>query len=277
MFYERLGQLSLAGLSFVFWGSLGAIGLPSHAAELSEIQQRGYLTVGVKDNLRPLGFRDAEGNLEGLEIDLAHWLAEHLLGDAEAIVLQPLSNQERLSALLDDEVDLVIARLSATVSRARLVDFSTPYYLDGTAFVTRNGAIQQLTDLQQQTISVLDDSDTIAIVRSALPNAQLVGVSSYAQAKDFLETGQASAFAADVSVLIGWIQEYPEYHVLPTLLSADALVVAMPRGLQYDDLRQQVNQAIAQWQTEGVMRQQVLHWGLPEAGIPEMRTELGAE
>jgi ABC-type amino acid transport substrate-binding protein len=38
---------------------------PCSAAEMSEIQQRGYLQVAVKDNLPPLGFRDANGNLQG--------------------------------------------------------------------------------------------------------------------------------------------------------------------------------------------------------------------
>lgn len=240
----------------------------SQAAELEEIEERGYLVVGVKDNLRPLGFRDEAGELEGLEIDLAHWLAEQLLGDAEAVVFQPLTNQERLSALLEDKVDLVIARLTATVSRARLVDFSNPYYLDGTALISRGGMLQSLSDLRQQTIAVLTGSDTIAVVRFYLPSARLVGVESYEQAKILLETNQVDAFAADASVLAGWVQEYPEYSLFSRLLSTEALAVAMPRGLQYDDLRQQVNAAIEQWQAVGTLEERILHWGLPEAGIP---------
>jgi len=40
---------------------------PVQSAELDEIEERGKLIVAVKDNLRPLGFRDAAGNLQGLE------------------------------------------------------------------------------------------------------------------------------------------------------------------------------------------------------------------
>lgn len=240
----------------------------SRAAELAEIQRRGYLIVGVKDNVPPLGFRTAAGELHGLEIDLARWLAHELLGDPDAITLVPLTNQERLSALLNDEVDLVIARLTATVSRSRLVDFSFPYYLDGTALITNRGTVQRLADLQQQSIAVLNGSDTIAVIRSNLPDARLIGVDSYEEAKALLETNQVTTFAADASVLTGWVQEDSRYHLLPFLLSTEALAVAMPRGLQYDNLRQQVNEAIAQWQTEGTLRERVLHWGLPEVGIP---------
>lgn len=255
----------LLPLCLVFAGTVSA-----QAAELREIQERGYLVVGIKDNLPPLGFRDTGGELQGLEIDLAHWLAQQLLGDADAVQFQPLTNADRLPALLNDTVDLVIARLSVTESRMRVVDFSSPYYLDGTAFITNQPALQTLADLRQSKIAVLERSDTIAIVRSALPTAQLVGVASYEQAKMVLETGQVSAFAADVTVLTGWVQADPQTHLLSSLISADALAVAMPRGLQYDDLRHQINQAIEAWQTQGVLRQRILYWNLPEAGLPAM-------
>ena len=258
---------SFIGLTLSLLGLSGAM-QPSHAAELAEIEQRGYLIVGVKDNLRPLGFTNEAGELEGLEIDLAHWLAERILGDAEAIVFQPLANQERLSALLEDEVDLVVARLTFTASRSRLVDFSQPYYFDGTALITQNGSLQRLSDLRHQPIAVLHDSDTIATVRFQIPTARLVGVGSYEEAKALLETGQAVAFAADASVLTGWVQEYPSYRLLPVLLSAEALAVGLPRGLQYDSLRRQVNRAIEQWRTEGRLQERVQHWGLPSVGVP---------
>lgn len=261
------GQLLISLLGFV---ALSAMILPiANAAELAQIKERGYLIVGVKDNLRPLGFRNEAGKLEGLEIDLARRIAHEILGDAEAISLQPLANSDRISALLEDKVDLVIARVAATPSRARLVDFSTPYYLDGTTFVTRSA--QALKDLRQQPIAVLNGSDTIAVVRSRLPQARLVGVDSYEEAQKLLEANQVRAFAADATVLTGWVQEFPQYHLLPQLVSTAALAVAMPRGLQYEDLRQRVNGAIAHWQAQGLLRQRTLNWGLPAEGIPVLR------
>jgi len=252
-----------------------AIAPTADAADLAEIRERGYIIVGVKDNLRPLGFRNAAGQLEGLEIDLARRIAQEILGHAEAITLQPLTNSERIPALLEDKVDLVIARVSATPSRARLVDFSTPYYLDGTTFVTRSA--QTLKDLQQQPIAVLNGSDTIAVVRSRFPQARLVGVDSYEAAQKLLETNQVSAFAADATVLTGWVQEFPQYHLLPQLISTAVLAVAMPRGVQYEDLRQRVNGAIGNWQTQGLLKQSILNWGLPEEGIPALRLNLNQE
>lgn len=233
------------------------------SADLQEIRQRGYLTVAVKDDLRPLGFRTATGQLEGLEIDLAHRLAEALLGRADAVRFYPVRNQSRLELLIEDEVDIVIARMTITDSRSRLVDFSLPYYLDGTALITRDPMIRQLTDLEYLSVAVLQNSSTVAVLRSRLPTSQLVYVTSYQEAREQLEQGQVSAFAADSSLLTGWVQEFPEYTLLPTRLSGESLAVAMPRGTLYGSLRQQINRALDQWREEGWLQERVRYWGLP--------------
>lgn len=235
------------------------------AAELNEITQRGYIVVAVKDNLRPLGFRDATGKLQGLEIELAQRLAQDLLGKPDALRLQPVVNRDRLAVILEGKVDLTIASVTATESRARLVNFSSPYYFDGTALLTKSAAVQRLRDVARSKIAVLKGSSTIATVRYLLPAAQLIGVDSYQKARLLMDAGGAAAFAADASVLSGWVQEYPQYRLLPTLLSAEPLCVVMPKGLQYDNLRQQVNAAITRYSTEGWLKQRAKYWGLPHS------------
>lgn len=260
---QRIGNLrgwlsASLSISMLLMGSL-----TTHAAELEEIEERGHITVGVKDNVRPLGFRNEAGALVGFEIDLARQLAAELLGSADALELQPLANRERLSQLLADEVDVVIARLSVTTPRMRVVDFSSPYYLDGTALVTQQPFVSDIGDLTGQTVAVLHQSSTIDVVRSRLPGVTLVGVESYQEALEALEIGTAAAFAADVSMLSGWVQEYPQYQILPTLLSAEALAIALPRGLQYQDLRDQVNAIVEDWAANGWLQERMEYWGLP--------------
>ncbi len=229
---------------------------PAVATEFSDIQQRGYLTIAVKDNLRPLGFKDASGKLQGLEIDLAQRLAKDLLGKADSVKLRPVANRDRLSIVMDHKVDLAIARVTATESRSRIVNFSLPYYFDGTTLITKD-----ITPPQK--IAVLKGSTTIAVVKYYFPHAKLVGVDSYSQALTLLEANTADAFAADASVLSGWVQEYPQYHLTKTLLSTEPLSVVMAKGLQSDLLRQQVNAAIARYLDEGWLQERATYWGLP--------------
>ncbi|WP_107670668.1 transporter substrate-binding domain-containing protein [Cyanothece sp. BG0011] len=233
------------------------------AATLEEIKQRGKLIVAVKDNIRPLGFRNNENELQGLEIDLARQLAEDILGDPQAIVLQPVSNQERLQKVIDGEVDLAIARMTINTSRGRLVAFSPYYYLDGTGIITNNPRIRAIDHLSQGKIAILERSSTIAVIRAELPQAELIGVNSYQEAMTLLETEQVDAFAADNSVLSGWVQQYPQYYQLPVRLSGEGLGVVMPKGLQYASLRSQVNQAIGRWKASGWLANRLQYWGLP--------------
>ncbi|MEM7595827.1 MAG: transporter substrate-binding domain-containing protein [Cyanobacteria bacterium P01_A01_bin.83] len=232
------------------------------AREWSEIVAAGELKIAVKDNLRPLGFRNENKNLVGLEIDIAQKLAEELLGNADAVNLVVVNNQERLQVVLEDIVDLAIARVSVTTPRRRIVDFSPHYYLDGTGIVTNKIEIKGVEGLNRSKIAVLNDSATISVIRNRLPNATLISVDSYQAALKSIETNQADAFAGDRSILTGWIQEYPSYKLLPERLSGAALAVVMPKGLQYQELRSQVNRAIAGWQKSGWLEARIKYWGL---------------
>ncbi len=258
---KTLQRCKVLGLSLLlangfFWPKL-------QAAEWSTIEKRDFLKIAVKDNTRPLGFREREGRLQGLEIDLAKQLALELLGSPEKVQLEPVKNQDRLKVLLEEQVDLVIARLTITPGRSRLVDFSDYYYLDGTGLITLQPDLKRLADFQNQAIGVINPSDTIAVLRSQLPQARLVGVASYEEGLALLEQGKIQAFAADNSLLTGWAQDDPRYYHLPFFLSGTALAIAMPRGLAYQELRQKVNEAVRRWRTNGWLRERVRYWGLP--------------
>ena len=252
---------SLLGLSMV--GASLLMSSLSSAEDLKTIQQRGQIIVAVKDNLPPLGFRGKDGQLQGLEIEIAQRLATELVGKADALVLRPVLNQDRLATVLDGKADIAIARVTMTASRSRVVAFSIPYYLDGTALVTKTVTLQKPFDVGNQTIAVLENSTSIAVIRNRLPQARLIGVPSYTAAKQLLDQGQAVAFAADASVLAGWVREFPEYRLLTPTLSVEPLCIVIPKGLQYDELRRQINLILTRWQVEGWLQQRANYWGLP--------------
>lgn len=251
-------------LTFTFYLlSLTNIISPSIAAQFKEIQERGYIKIAVKDNLHPFGFKDADGNLQGFEIDIAQRLAQDLLGKKNASKLQPVTNRQRLPFILNNKVDMTIARVTATPSRARLVNFSVPYYLDGTLLVTKDTSLQRLSDFAKRKIAVLKNSSTIARVRYFLPNSELVGVNSYQEALSLLEKNGAEAFAADGGILSSWLQQNPQYRLLTTPLSTEPLSVVLAKGLQHDELFRKVNLAIAGYLESGWLKERAKYWGLP--------------
>jgi polar amino acid transport system substrate-binding protein len=169
--------------------------------------------------------------------------------------------------VLENKVDFAIARVTATESRARLVSFSVPYYLDGTVLVTKDSSFQRLSSLAKRKIGVLNNSSTIAKVRYYLPLSKMVGVNSYEEGRLLLENNAAEAFAADGSILSYWVQKYPQYRLMATKLSTEPLCVVMPKGIQYDELRRKVNEAIARYLADGWLAERVKYWGLPESEL----------
>lgn len=226
-------------------------------------QQRGKLRVGVKDNLRPLGFRDDQGELQGLEIAIARRLAWELFGNETAVELIPVKNQDRLPWLLAGRVDCLIANLGQTPARQRLVDFSAPYYLNSIGVITANPHLTQRHNFRQARLAVLNNSEAIAVIKQTFPAATLVGVESYQEAQRLLAAGQVEGFAGDNVVLTGWAQTDSTRFHLPLLLTADPLAIAMPKGQQHAAFRQQVNQAVLRLTASGWLQQQWQHWGLP--------------
>lgn len=243
--------------------SLDFLPLPAIAAELSAIKKRGRLVVAVKETVRPLGFRSANGQLQGLEIDLARRLAQELLGRSDAVELKPATNQDRFSLVMNGQVDIAIAHTTLTPSRLRILSFSLPYYTDGTAVITKSPTIQKNTDLTGKTVAVINGSSAIAALRSQLAGVNLVGVESYDAAKAVLDRGDAIAFAADISILSGWSQEFPEYRLVLPALSSELLAIVLPKGQQYNELKEQIDQILTRLKNSGWLEERVKYWGLP--------------
>ena len=67
---------------------------------LRRIQDRGHLVVAIREDLPGFGYRNPEtGDLEGLEIDLAHALAERIFGSSKKIQLNSVAIQKRMTAV----------------------------------------------------------------------------------------------------------------------------------------------------------------------------------
>jgi polar amino acid transport system substrate-binding protein len=228
------------------------------ASEISNTQKRDKLIIGVKDNLPPLGFRDRDGNLSGLEIDIARELAKELDISFE---LRPLKNRDRLSALQNNQIDLAIAQITVTTNRSRLVDFSLPYYTDSTIAIAKRGTTSQ--ELKQPVnISVLKNSAAIAVIQSQFPKAAIIGVNTYADGLGALQSGKVKAFVGDRSSLAQWLKEHPDYEMIGQPLAVHSLAIALPRGLQHLDLRDRVFDIVEKWRKNGWLKERASYWNL---------------
>jgi polar amino acid transport system substrate-binding protein len=253
---------SLRGLLAIGLLLVGTLVPNVWGAEWEVVQRRGYLKVGVKDNFPPLGFRDRAGDLTGFEIDIAKQLAKEILGTEKSVELLPVSNSDRFLALDNDQVDLVVAQVTLTNNRLRLVDFTLPYYTDGIAMVARVGTTTNQLNQPKTAIAVLKGSSAIATLQYFLPKSSLVGANSYQAGLEALQTGKVQAFAGDASAIALWVKANPEFVRVGELLSPHSLAIALPKGTQYNELRQKVYKVVEQWRQNGWLQARAKYWGL---------------
>ena len=104
--------------------------LAEDSAEVAAIKQRGKLLVGVKADVPNFGYQELGGEFEGLEVDLAHKLAEVILGDANAVEFTAVTAKTRGPLLDTGELDMVIATFTIKPDRILQYEFSKPYFID---------------------------------------------------------------------------------------------------------------------------------------------------
>jgi polar amino acid transport system substrate-binding protein len=258
---QRHWRSILATVSLLIGGQLSAVPLfsalapqPVEAADLERIRQRGWLLVGVLECLPPLACRNAAGEWQGFEVDLARQLAKDLLGAENAVRFTPLRTTQRLEAVIEGQVDLAIAQVGITPSRQRVVRFSPPYYFDATGLLA--APVTRLPD--RPSVAVLQGSRSLETLRaSALPFA-LVPVPDYATARQQLESAQVQAIAADVTVLVGWQQAHPAWTLLPQRLG-----IVTAKGRESDALATVIDRTVRRWQASGQLQTWARRWGLP--------------
>lgn len=97
------------------------------ADTLDDIQERGVLTVGVKNDYPPYGYLDQNGEIVGFEVELAHYIADELLGSPDKIELVPVVAANWIEFLNAGRIDLIMATLGVTEDRAKVIDFTEEY------------------------------------------------------------------------------------------------------------------------------------------------------
>jgi polar amino acid transport system substrate-binding protein len=116
--------LTLGAVAF----AVGA-GSAARADELQDIKSKGVLVVGVKADYPPFGYRAPNGDIIGIEPDLAADVAKRL---GVKLQLVPVVAANRMQFLQQGKIDLMIATMNDTPERAQVVNIIQPdYYASG--------------------------------------------------------------------------------------------------------------------------------------------------
>lgn len=233
----------------------------SASDDLSLIQQKGKIVVGVRDDASPFGFRDKNGMLVGYDIDLARLLAQNILGNSSAVEFVPVSASNRIMKLNSGEVDCLIAAMSITNQRQQILDFSMPYYIAGQAILVRSfSKATSLKDFAGSRLIIVYGSTSERNLRSNVPEVTVLGYKTYNSAYNALKSGKAEGIVADDTILLNYTLNDKSVKLLPKRYSKEPYAIAFRKGEQSTRLIARTNYVLDNLQRAGKLNRLQEKW-----------------
>ena len=218
---------------FLFWTLE-----PAGAGVLDRIAEEGVMRAGTRASAAPFAQKTAAGAFEGFSVDLLHEFraaAEKTVGRPVRLELFEVTPADRLQRVASKELDIVCGITTPTWNREKLVDFSLPFFRDGTRVMMYRSQAFRGLDLNQLTIGVVEGTTTVGILKNKIPAATLRFYPDMDQAMHGLETAEVHGIANVGVVLLGLAAraERPRGVLLmprATVLAVESLACVLPQN-----------------------------------------------
>jgi glutamate transport system substrate-binding protein len=171
---------------------------------LGKIQERGEITIGVKFDVPPFGFKNPQTNeVEGFDVDMGRFIAEEL--GVEPKFIEAISDN-RIPFLERGTTDLILSTMTINAERDTEIDFSEPYYIArGRILVPMGSDIKGLEDLAGKGVCTALGSTYEETIREDAPEADLKLVDTYSECLELLQNEAIDAISTDDVILTGMI------------------------------------------------------------------------
>jgi polar amino acid transport system substrate-binding protein len=222
------------------------------AATLDEIKARKVITVGVKADYKPFGFRDPSGAIVGIEPELAADLAKRLGAKLELV---PVIAVNRMEFLQQGKIDVLMATMSDTPERRKVVQGIDPqYYSDAVNVMTaKRAAIKSWEDLKDKPVCATAGSWYIKDVAQKY-NPQIVSFEGSEKPLFALQQGNCVGYLYDQTFIQGKLldPQWKDDFAMPlTGIMETPWMIAVAKG--NDDLAKVVSDTTVDWFKTGAI------------------------
>ncbi|MHC5907330.1 glutamate ABC transporter substrate-binding protein [Streptomyces sp. S6] len=236
---------------------------------IAAIKAKGKLVVGVDQNSYRWGYRDPnnqKAQLEGFDIDLAHHIAKDILGDADAVQFKAIPTNERIAAIQNGRVDMVVRTMTITCKRLVDVAFSAPYFKTGQQILAPK-ADSKITgfdkSLAGRTVCVAKGSIAEGELDKNDQGAERLVVPNQLDCLVRLQLGEADAVLTDAALAASQAAQDPTVQLKGNAFTTEYYGVAMKKDAI--DLVSRVNQILAEYRSVG-WQEAYRNWLSPTMG-----------
>ncbi len=222
------------------------------ARDIDEIKQRRKIVIGVKNDYKPFGYVGKDGELTGFDVDIAKYIAKKL-GVTPAF--WRVTSKDRINRLRSGDVDLIIASMTKTKYRAKIIDFSSTYFVDGQGMLTQSSTtIGSIDDLNGKIIAVIMGSTGEGYVTSSpIDYMALARFKKYTDATNALAKGKVDVIISDFS----WCR-MQERATKGKLIAYGRTLTSEPFGIGVDkkdkNLKKKVNALLLEMWDDGTFK-----------------------
>ena len=181
---------------------------------LRTVLDRGHLIVGTGSTNAPWHFENEKGELVGMDIAMARILAKGLFDDEKKVEYVRQDPAARIPNITTGKIDITIQFMTVSPNRAQLVNFSRPYYVEGTALLTRPDAANKGFDAllaggADTKVSILQNVDAEDGVHKVLPKSTVSQLDTQANVIQALDSKRVDAAAVDLSTVRWMVARTP--------------------------------------------------------------------
>ena len=171
---------------------------------MGKIQEKGEITIGVKYDVPPFGFKNPQTNeIEGFDIDFGKAVADAL--GVEPKFVEAISDN-RIPFIKDGTVDLVLSTMTINEERALEIGFTDPYFVArGRILQKKGGDITGVEDLAGKNVCTVLGSTYEETLKEQAPKAKLKLVDTYSECLELIQNGAVDAVSTDDVILTGMI------------------------------------------------------------------------
>ncbi|MFF5567125.1 glutamate ABC transporter substrate-binding protein [Streptomyces sp. NPDC012623] len=212
------------------------------------------LVVGIDQNSYRWGYRNPlTKELEGFDIDLVHAIAEEIFGDPNAVTYRAITTSQRIPALNDESVDLIVRTMSINCQRKDEVLFSTAYFETGLQLLAPTGSDITGYDesLRGKRVCSASGSTAESTLKVESFGARTTGLSVPNQLDCLvrLQLGLADAILTDNSLAAGLMAQDPAIERVGDQFQKEYYGVAGKLG--HTDLMARVNKVLRDYRAGG--------------------------